>query len=343
MLDVVRLDFDPTIALLGLTVRLETLALAAVILLVLVLAALGAGRMRARLDQEAEGPAAGSGRLRRDDLILIAFGAVPGAVVGGRIGYGLVHLDYYRTNPGLLVDPGQGGLTLTLAVILGVVGALAVAGLLAAPIGRWLHVAAGPLLMGLGLGKLGMVLGADGQGQFSSASWATMYPRPGLWQSPNPGSAALPSQALEGGLVLLAAALMIAVPFLLRLRLRRWRQIVRPGLAPRREWAVLMGFRRFLTALCLWAVARLAAAFTWRDARVVGPLGVEQLLLIGVLAGCLAVLIAARLRDRRRARAAAGAAGRAAARGVAPTTDESGLPEPRSFAEPGRLKEPGRS
>ena len=338
MLDVVRLDFDPTIALFGLTVRLETLALAAVILMVLVLAALGAGRMRARLDEEAEGSAVDSGLLRRDDLILIAFGAIPGAVAGGRIGYGLVHLDYYRTDPGLLADPGQGGLTLTLAVVLGAVSGLAVARLLAAPIGRWLHIAAGPLLIGLGLGKLGMVLGADGQGQFSSASWATLYPRPGQWQSPSPGSAALPSQALEGGLVLLAAALMIAVPFLLRVRLRRWRRIVRPdGLEPRREWALLMGFRRFLTALCLWAVARFAAAFTWRDARVLGPLGVEQLLLVGVLAGCLTVLIAARLRDRPRARAAVGAAGGAGAGGVALTPDESSPPESRSFAEPTRF------
>ena len=339
MLDVVRLDFDPTIALFGLTVRLETLALAAVILIVLVLAALGAGRMRARLDEEAEGSAVGWSLLRRDDLLLISFGAVPGAVVGGRIGYGLVHLDYYRTDLGLLANPGEGGLTLTLAVVLGALGALAVARLLAAPIDRWLHIAAGPLLIGLGLGKLGMVLGADGQGQFSSASWATVYTRPGQWQSPSPGSAALPSQVLEGGLVLLAAALMIAVPFLLRLRFQRWRQIVRPvGLGPRREWAMLTGFRRFLTALCLWAVARFAAAFTWRDAQVLGPLGAEQLLLVGVLAGCLAVFIAAGLRDRRRARAAAEAASRAAARRVELTTDGSGLPEPRPPAEPAPLK-----
>lgn len=331
MLDVVRLDFDPTIALLGLTVRLETLALAAVILIVLVLAALGAGRMRGRLDERTEGSGAGSGLLRRDDLILIAFGAVPGAVVGGRIGYGLVHLDYYRTNPGLLANPGQGGLTLTLAVVLGVVGALAVARLLAAPIGGWLHVAAVPLLIGLGLGKLGMILGADGQGQFSSVSWATVYPRPGQWQSSSPGSAALPSQALEGGLVLLAAVLMIAVPFLLRLRFRSWRQIVRPaGLAPRREWAVLTGFRRFLTAMCLWAVARFAVAFTWRDAHVLGPLGVEQLLLVGVLVGCLTAFIAAWLWDRRRAHFAA--------RAVAPTADESDSSEPGSFAGPAHFK-----
>ena len=80
------------------------------------------------------GSAHSAGRLRRDDLILIAFGVVPGAFVGGRLGYGLIHLDYYRANPSTLGDPGQGGLALTLAVVLGTLSGLAVARLLAAPI-----------------------------------------------------------------------------------------------------------------------------------------------------------------------------------------------------------------
>ncbi|MGD0861656.1 MAG: prolipoprotein diacylglyceryl transferase family protein [Candidatus Limnocylindrales bacterium] len=320
MLDIVRLDFDPTIALVGLTVRLETLALAGVILLTLVMAALGAGRMRSRLVASAEGPRPDAARLRRDDLILIAFGAVPGAVVGGRLGYGLVHLDYYSGDPSLLTDPARGGLSLTLAVVLGTVSGLAVALLLAAPIARWLHVASGPLLIGLGLGKLAMVLGGTGQGQFSNASWATEYARPGPWGSLVPADPALPSQALEGGLVLFAAALLVLVPFLLRLRLRRWQRIVRPALAPRREWLMLTGFRRFLTALSLWAVARFAAGFTWRDAQVVGPLRAEQLVLIGVLAGCAAILLVAGLWQRRRRRQSTiGAAADA----------EAALPEPR--------------
>ncbi|HEX7496567.1 MAG TPA: hypothetical protein VF349_08025, partial [Candidatus Limnocylindrales bacterium] len=102
MLDVIRFDFDPAVSPFGLTVRLETLALGGVVLLVLVLIALAAGRASGPIDAERH-DAAGSrsravGQLRRDDLILIAFGVVPGAVVGGRLGYGLIHLDYYRAN-----------------------------------------------------------------------------------------------------------------------------------------------------------------------------------------------------------------------------------------------------
>jgi len=291
VLDVVRLDFDPTIALVGLTVRLDTLALAGVVLLVLILAALGAGRLRARSATGAAGHAADAARLRRDDLILIAFGAVPGAIVGGRLGYGLVHFDYYSLDPSILVDPARGGLTLTTAVILATVGAVAVALLLGAPVSRWLHVASVPVLVGLGLGKLAMVLGGAGQGQFSDASWATEYVQPGPWGSPSAALSALPSQALEGGLVLAVAALILVVPFLFRLRARPWRRIARPGLAPHREWFLLSGFRRFLTALGLWAAVRFAAAFTWRDAEVAGSLRAEQLVLIAVFAGC-AVLLA---------------------------------------------------
>lgn len=284
----IRFDFDPAVSPFGLTVRLETLALGGVILLVLVLVALMAGRAPGPIDAESD-DAAGSpsravGRLRRDDLILIAFGVVPGAIVGGRLGYGLIHLDYYRANPSALTDPGQGGLALTLAVLFGTLSGLAVARLLAAPIGRWLGVAGIPVLLGLGLGKLAMVAGGDGQGIYSDSSWATSFAGPGPWGSANAGYSAFPSQILEGGLVLLAAAIVAGLPFLLRIRVRRWQRVVRPGWSPRRERPLLSGWRGFVTILALWAVARFVAAFTWRDAHVFGALCVEQLLLLGLLA-----------------------------------------------------------
>jgi len=285
---VIRFDFDPAVSPFGLTVRLETLTLGGVIMLVLVLVALMAGRASGPIDAQSD-DAAGSrsravGRLRRDDLILIAFGVVPGAVVGGRLGYGLIHLDYYRANPSALTDPGQGGLALTLAVLFGTLSGLAVARLLAAPIGRWLGVAGIPVLLGLGLGKLAMVAGGDGQGSYSTSSWATSFGGTGPWASANAGYSALPSQILEGGLVLVAAAIVAGLPFLLRIRVRRWRRVVRPGWSPRREWRLLSGWRGFVTVLALWAVARFVAAFTWRDAHVFGALCVEQLVLLGLLA-----------------------------------------------------------
>jgi prolipoprotein diacylglyceryltransferase len=276
---VVRLDFDPSTSFFGLSIRLETLALAGVIFMVLVLTALRAGRSRAGLagsDLAVGAPAPG---LRRDDLILIAFGAVPGAVVGGRLGYALLHFDYYSANPGAVADPGQGGFGLTLAVLLGTLTAVAVARLLDAPIRRWLAVAGVPVLLGLGLGKLTMILGGTGQGSYSDASWATSYVQAGPWNSINPSFSALPSQAVEGALVLGVAVAILALPTLLRLRIRRRRSIVRPGLAPRREWALLTGGRRYVTAIGLWSIVRFIAAFTWRDARVFGPFVADQLVL----------------------------------------------------------------
>jgi len=276
----VRLDFDPTATVLGTAVRLDLLALAGVVFVVLIMTALHAGRSGAAASVDG---AEASPRLRRDDLILIAFGAVPGAVIGGRLGYGLIHLDYYRTDPSALFDPGRGGMELTLAVLLGSLTAISVARLLAAPIGRWLSVAAVPLLVGLGLGKLTMVLGGAGQGFYSDASYATLSVRPGPWGSANADLAAVPSQALEGTLVLAVLVAVLVVPFLLRLRLTRWRVIARPVLAPRRDWAMLTGGRRFLTVLGLWAAARFVAVFTWRDGHVLGPLAAEQMILIAVL------------------------------------------------------------
>jgi len=280
----ISLDFSPATSLFGVDVRLETLALAGVIFLVLVLAGLSSGRKGAGLfDGSVDASGVAPAKLRRDDLILIAFGAVPGAVVGGRLGYVLVHLDYYQAHTGAILDVAQGSLNLTLAVVLGTITGAAVGRLMNAPLGRWFAVSAVPVMFGLGLGKLATVLGGAGQGAYSDEWWATSYKGPGPWESLNPTYAALPSQALEGVLVLAALAAMLAVPPLLRLRLRRWRMFVRPGLAPRHPWSWVTGWRRYLTMLGLWAAARFVAAFTWRDAQVLGPLGAEQLALLGLM------------------------------------------------------------
>ena len=288
MLRAIRIDFDPVVSPLGLSVRLETLALAGVILLVLVVAGLIAGRRRARAE-ELE-PGSDATRLRRDDLILIAFGAVPGAIFGGRLGYGLIHLDYYISDPAALLDPGKGGLSLTGALLLGTVTALAVGRLLGAPLRAWLNLAALPLLLGLGLGKLTTALGGSGQGAFSDAPWATSYVGSGAWGSLSPADPAIPSQILEGGLVLLALAVVLLGPPLLRLRpALRPRPSLR--LAPARERTWLVGERRFLTAVALWAVVRFCVAFTWRDARVAGPLNADQIALAILIAVALRVLV----------------------------------------------------
>jgi prolipoprotein diacylglyceryltransferase len=315
VLAAISLDFEPSFRLFGRGLRLETVALAGAVFVALVLAGLGAGRLEARLRRRAaaaapespESPGSYEGpRLRRDDLLLIALGAIPGAVLGGRLEYGLIHLDYYRSNPSALLDPSQGGLALTGAVVLGVITALAVARLLSAPIHLWLHVASVPLLVALGLGKLAMVLGGAGQGRYSEASWGTFYSRPGPWVSGNAGLPALPSQALEGGLVLAVAVALVAVPVLLRLRLRRWHAIARPALSARRRWSLLEGGRRFAVAMSLFWLARFATVFTWRDAQVIGPLRAEHLVLLGLAGICAGIFAVLWLWHRVQARRAAG-------------------------------------
>ncbi|MGA2513860.1 MAG: prolipoprotein diacylglyceryl transferase family protein [Candidatus Limnocylindrales bacterium] len=291
----VRLDFDPSTSVIGPSIRLETLAIAGAILFAMVFAALSAGWSRPVEDGSDAAAGAAAPKLRRDDLVLIAFGAVPGAVIGGRLDYVLVHLDYYSANPGAIADPGQGGFGLTLAVVLGTLTAITVALLLAAPVGRWLGVAAIPVLLGLGLGKLAMVLGGTGQGSYSNGPVATSYVGPGPWGSANPSFPAVPSQAIEGGLDLALAVLVLLLPFLLRLRVGPWRIAGQARLAPSRQWAFLTGGRRFLTVLGLWALVRFAAAFTWRDAHVVGPWVAEQLILFMVAEVALVGSVAAGL------------------------------------------------
>lgn len=175
-LGVISLAFDPVVELSDTSsVRVETITLGVVLFLGLTLAA------RMALITPSIGPYVPAPGLRFDDMVFILVGAVPGAIAGGRLGYVLDHIGYYKANPAAILDPAQGGLTLTLAVPLGILTGGFIARLLGAPVARWLHAAAYPLLFVLAAGKLIGVLGATGQGAPSDLPWATSYGGPGPW------------------------------------------------------------------------------------------------------------------------------------------------------------------
>ena len=206
---VIAFDFDPLLRLAeGLVVRWQTVALAAAIAATLLLAALIARR----------------GTLRLDDLLFIAVGTVPGAVIAGRIGYILLHVEYYTANPSAILDPGLGAMELAFGVVGGLLTGSYVASLLGAPVGRWWHTAVLPVLIVLGLGKLTMILGGAGQGNPSTAAWATAFLGPGPWGSLAPALPSDPSQAYEA-----IATLVVLVVTMLALALRGVRAARRPG------------------------------------------------------------------------------------------------------------------
>ena len=261
---VIAFDFDPLLHLAeGLVVRWQTVALAVVIAAALI----AAGWTARRVD------------LRADDLLIIAVGIVPGAVIGGRLGFVLLHPDYYGSRLGELLDPSIGGLELGLAVVGGLLTGGLVAGLLGAPVGRWMHLATLPVLFVLGAGKLTMALGGAGQGVPSDADWATAYLGPGPWGSLAPALPSVPSQILEGSLTLVLA---VVVGLLLMV-----------GAFRSRDGRVLF------VALALWAVGRAAVALTWRDPAVVGGLPMGSVIALAIAAGCLVAVVAMTLRRPR--------------------------------------------
>jgi phosphatidylglycerol---prolipoprotein diacylglyceryl transferase len=250
----IALDFDPILRLGDVTIRWQAVTLATTILLALVIAAV----------------IARAARLRPDDLLFVVVGATPGAVIGGRLGYVLAHADFYAANPTAIVDPAQGSASLALAVAGGVLTGAIVARLLGTPIQPWLHVAALPVLLAIGLGKVAMALAGSGQGARTDAQWATSYPGPGPWGSLAPDLPAHPSQLYEA-IVALAVAVALA------------------ALVGRGAANPVTG-RLFLAGVAAWAVGRFAVGFTWRDPTILGPLRVEQLLTLAVVAGCLWLL-----------------------------------------------------
>jgi prolipoprotein diacylglyceryltransferase len=271
---VIELTFAPILSVGGLSVRLETLGVALAILVGLVVAALVARQTPIDVTRPADAPGPEPGELnhlRRDDLLYIAVAALPGAVIGGRLGYALIHLDYYGSNMAALLDIGGGGLQLSLGVVGGILTASIVAALLGAPLGRWMHALVLPVLLVLACGKAAMILGGTGQGQLSDASWATSYTGPGPWGSLAPAMPAHPSQAYEA----LATVVVILVVM--------W-FVALDAFKGRNGGALLFG-------IGLWAVARALVAITWRDPEVAGPLRVDQVISIVIACVSFALML----------------------------------------------------
>jgi prolipoprotein diacylglyceryltransferase len=251
---VIAFDFDPLVRIGDGVVRWETIGVAVAIFAALVLA----------------GVAARSAGLRLDDLLFVVLGIVPGAVIGGRIGYALLHPAWFQADPSRLLDPSSGSLELTLGVVGGAITGALVAALIDGRPGRWLQVAALPMLVAVAVGKLAMVLGGSGQGQPTSTDPATLYLGAGPWGSLGPRIPSIPSQALEGFVTLGVAVLVLLV--------------LRTAFARRPDG------RAFLIALSAWAAVRLLVATTWRDPVVLGPFRAEQLIDLAVIAGSLLLL-----------------------------------------------------
>jgi prolipoprotein diacylglyceryltransferase len=263
---VITFDFDPLLRLTAdLVVRWQTVALAVVIAATLLLAGVIGRR---------------SG-LRGDDLLYLAVGVVPGAVIGGRLGYALLHAERFGSDLGRLVDGSQPGMDLAAGVVGGLLTGAYVASLLGTEVGRWAHIVALPLLVLLGAGKLTMVLGGSGQGLPFSEAWATAYLGPGPWGSLAPALPSHPSQAYEGLATLLFAVVLVS--------------IVGGGAFRRRDGRLL------LTAIGGWALLRAAVSVTWRDPAVLGPFGAAGVLTLVVAVACGLSLIALTVAGRRQA------------------------------------------
>jgi prolipoprotein diacylglyceryltransferase len=291
---VIGFSYSPIVSIGGIALRLDTLALALVILMCLVVAARIARQTPVDPSRALEEPGPDPdepNRLRADDLLYVAVAALPGAVVGGRLGYALLHLDFYQANPGALFDVMQGGLSLSMGVVGGFLTASIVAGLLGAPAGRWMHALVMPVLLALAGGKLAMALGGAGQGAAWDGAWATAYLGVGPWGSLAPEIPSHPSQMYEAAAtvgVLLFMAWLLALGAFAR----------RTGTA-------------FLLGIALWAGARAAVASSWRDPAIVGPLRMEQVVCIVIAAGSIGLLVLVTgldLAGRRQGRGAAAGA-----------------------------------
>jgi prolipoprotein diacylglyceryltransferase len=264
----IAFDFDPLLHLGDGVVRLETIGIAVAIFAALVVAGLTVRSVGLRLD----------------DLLFVILGIVPGAVIGGRLGYAFLHPAFFGENLGRILDPSVGSLELTLAVVGGALTGAIVAVLLDGQPGRWLQAAALPTLLAIAGGKLAMVLGGRGQGQPWDGAWATAYAGPGPWGSLAPQVPSHPSQAYEA--LATVAVLVVAMGLLTIPAIRR------------------PDGRAFLIAIAAWALGRAAVATTWRDPVASGPFRLDQILDLATALGAACLLALVLTRGRRTGAAA---------------------------------------
>ncbi|MBM4409434.1 MAG: hypothetical protein FJ038_12760, partial [Chloroflexi bacterium] len=317
---VIEFSFDPAFRLGDIAVRWETLALAFIIVVCVGLAAVIAGRTPAvnQAYPEMGGRERGAWHLRRDDLIYILLAVVPAAVLGGRLGYILIHWDFYSEHLDAWFDPTQGSLELSLAVVFGLMAGYAVAAGLGAPAGRWLHIATVPTLLGLTLGKFVGVLGGSGQGAASTVDWATAYQGAGPWGSLDPATPAHPSQLYEAVLSLLVLGLIVYLP-----RMGRFRD--HDG-------------RVFFAGISLWAIARVEAAFIWRDPEIFGPFRAAQVLALAIAITCFGLFALRAMYTGRTVRAILASRARVGRPATVPAASATGAayePAARPVMEPG--------
>ena len=216
--------------------------------------------------------------LRLDDLLFIAVAVVPGAVIGGRIVYGLDHTDVYGADVAALLDPARGSLSLLGAVVGGTLSGAYIARVLSGSRPdwrRWLEVTPPLLLFLIASAKFSQFLGGGGQGLPWSAPQAVAFLGPGPWQSVAPAMPSVPSQLLEAAWVALGVLVLAFI-------------------ARRARFGTV-----FLWALVWWLIGRIVIAFTWRDQSLIGPLEVEQALAIATLVVVLLLLIVGRVRSGR--------------------------------------------
>jgi phosphatidylglycerol:prolipoprotein diacylglycerol transferase len=110
-----------------------------------------------------------------DDAYALALVGVPSGIVGARLLFVAEAWDFYGSNPGEILHLTEGGISIWGGILGGVGGALAFALWKHYPVGRGLDIAAGGLIVGQAIGRLGDLVNGEHLAKATDLPWGVIY------------------------------------------------------------------------------------------------------------------------------------------------------------------------
>lgn len=214
-----------------------------------------------------------------DDTFSVAMWGVIGAIIGARLFHVIDQWDFYAKDPISILKVNEGGLAIYGTIVGGPVAGALYAWRRKLSVPRLADIAAGPLILGMAIGRIGDIINGEHHG-----AHATGFPLAVVYTNPNTlGEIGVPVHLAVGYELVMDLVIFVFLVWLVR-------GVVR---AANRKWTFNWQPRYprdgmlFWTYLCLYSLGRFVIQFYRVDTPF--ALGISQAQLLSILTAMVAL------------------------------------------------------